>query len=293
MKKILLLLTGIVTLAGCNQDTVESLKGDLVDTINHVIEDKEAPEREEEPKDKPDQSDDTNENDNTDENKDNETNPDDEKDSSTDDEQSKEEPKDQEDQSIVVSNPHAIDVILNKTYRLPNNFVPQGLVEPNVPHNAKEGAAKRLMRKEAAKALEELFAAAKEAGYDLVAQSGYRSIQTQTWLYNHYVETNGQEWADKFSAVPGHSEHHTGLTMDITAAVVGMSLTQEFGNTAPGEWVAKNAHKYGFVIRYPKGKSHITGYSYEPWHLRYFGVELATKIYQSGLTVEEYFGLVE
>ncbi|RPF50149.1 D-alanyl-D-alanine carboxypeptidase family protein [Aquisalibacillus elongatus] len=195
-----------------------------------------------------------------------------------------------EDGNVIVNNPHAIDVIVNKDRRLPMDFEPKNLVEPNVKN---DHSTKKLMRKEAADALEELFAGAEEAGYELYAQSGYRSIDTQRRIYNNNVNTRGQEWADKYSAVPGHSEHHTGLTMDVTIAALAFNLENSFGNTPEGQWVAEHAHEYGFVIRYPEGKSDITGYSYEPWHLRYFGEEMATDIYESGLTVEEYFGLVE
>ncbi len=195
---------------------------------------------------------------------------------------------------ITVDNPHETDVIVNKQRRLPEGFEPKDLVEPNVSFNAPEGNPKRLMKKEAAQALEDLFEGAKNAGFDLYAQSGYRSIETQTWIYNNNVETKGQEHADKYSAVPGHSEHHTGLAMDITIPLETggfLGLEEALGETDAGQWVAEHAHEYGFVIRYPEGKSHITGYEYEPWHLRYFGIELATEIHESRLTVEEFFDL--
>ncbi|WP_054754962.1 M15 family metallopeptidase [Piscibacillus salipiscarius] len=136
------------------------------------------------------------------------------------------------------------------------------------------------MREEAAQALEELFQAAENSGYTLVAQSGYRSVERQASIYNNNIATKGQEWTDQYSAAPGHSEHNTGLAMDITIPLEAggfLGLEEALGDTEPGQWVAENAHKYGFVIRYPEGKSDITGYNYEPWHLRYFGKELATK----------------
>ncbi|MBO5477436.1 MAG: D-alanyl-D-alanine carboxypeptidase family protein [Clostridia bacterium] len=123
------------------------------------------------------------------------------------------------------------------------------------------------------------------AGHDIQLLSGYRSYATQESLYNNYVATYGQEEADTFSAKPGTSEHQTGLAMD-----VGW-IDDAYGETASGKWLAENCHKYGFIIRYPKGKEDITGYKYEPWHIRYLGVDIATDVYQSGLCLEEYLGV--
>lgn len=123
------------------------------------------------------------------------------------------------------------------------------------------------------------------AGHDIQLLSGYRSYTTQQNLYNNYVATYGQEEADTFSAKPGTSEHQTGLAMD-----VGW-IDDAYGETASGKWLAANCHKYGFIIRYPKGKEDITGYKYEPWHIRYLGVDIATDVYQSGLCLEEYLGV--
>jgi D-alanyl-D-alanine carboxypeptidase len=134
-----------------------------------------------------------------------------------------------------------------------------------------------------------LFNAAREDDVMLVARSGYRSYATQTALYNSYVNSYGQEYADKYSARPGTSEHQTGLAMDITAESINFQLDDSFGKTKEGLWLADNAHRYGFVIRYPEGMEGITGYFYEPWHVRYLGVRLATNIYKSGLTLEEYY----
>jgi D-alanyl-D-alanine carboxypeptidase len=91
-------------------------------------------------------------------------------------------------------------------------------------------------------------------------------------------------------ARPGTSEHQTGLTMDITAKSVGLELVESFENTAEGKWLASNAHNYGFILRYPKGKTNITGYAFEPWHYRYVGVDIATDIFNRGITLEEYMG---
>ena len=146
------------------------------------------------------------------------------------------------------------------------------------------------MRKEAADALKLIFdAELEETGIQLYAMSGYRSYNTQAALYKGYVRNYGEASANKFSAKPGQSEHQTGLVMDISSKSVKYGLYESFGDTIEGIWVANNAHRYGFIVRYPKGKEDITGYMYEPWHLRYLGVELATKVFESGLTLDEYF----
>ena len=191
--------------------------------------------------------------------------------------------------NILIKNPEAIDVLVNKTYILPSSYVPKNLVAPNVPMATPK--ANNRLRKEAAEALEKLFKAALDNGYKLYARSGYRSYNSQKSVFEGNVKKYGSvERANRTSAKPGQSEHQTGLAIDITIKSLNYQLTTAFGKTPEGKWVAKNAHKYGFIIRYPEGKENITGYSYEPWHLRFLGVELATKVYNSGLTYEEYLG---
>jgi LAS superfamily LD-carboxypeptidase LdcB len=115
--------------------------------------------------------------------------------------------------------------------------------------------------------------------------SGFRSYSTQNTLYNKYVARDGKAEADRYSARPGHSEHQTGLAFDLN------SLDQSFENTKEGKWLAENCWKYGFIIRYPKGKESVTGYMFEPWHVRYLGKEVAKKVYESGKCLEEYLGI--
>ena len=115
--------------------------------------------------------------------------------------------------------------------------------------------------------------------------SGFRSYGTQSRLYNNYVARDGEAKANTYSAKPGQSEHQTGLAFDVGA------LDDNYGNTAAGRWLSENAHKYGFIIRYMKGKENITGYQYEPWHIRYVGETVAADIYSKGLTLEEYLGV--
>ena len=190
----------------------------------------------------------------------------------------------------VVENPDQINIIINKKVTLSSDYIPNDLVVPNVKHTA---GNKKMMRLEASEALEQLFSTAKIQGYTLIAASGYRSYSTQKGLYSRYVATYGKKEADTFSAKPGQSEHQLGLTMDYTSIRYGNQITGKIANTPEGKWVTHNAHRFGFIIRYPLGKEDITGYKYEPWHLRYVGIDLATSIYQSGKTMEEYYLLID
>ncbi|MDP4098550.1 M15 family metallopeptidase [Paenibacillus sp. P96] len=189
----------------------------------------------------------------------------------------------------VVTNATAQTVIVNKQRSLPKGYKPSDLVEPDVPFSFEGPHEKRHMRKEAAGALEELFAAAKKDGIKLRAVSGYRSYARQKTIYNNNVKTKGLEYASRVSAVPGMSEHQTGLAIDVSSPSVGNALEESFGSSKEGKWLAKHAPEYGFVIRYPKGQEAITGYVYEPWHIRYIGPDLAKDAASKGLTLEEYF----
>ncbi|WP_347550288.1 D-alanyl-D-alanine carboxypeptidase family protein [Pseudalkalibacillus hwajinpoensis] len=190
---------------------------------------------------------------------------------------------------LTVTNPDSIFVVANKERNLPSDFVPDNLVEPDVAFYAPEGDPKRLMVQEAATALEKMFAGAKEAGYELKAVSGYRSYDRQETIFAYNADRYGKEKANQVSAQAGQSEHQTGLTMDISTPSIGSALTEEFGSTPEGQWVAENAYKYGFVVRYLKGKEDITGYQYEPWHVRYVGRDAGKAIHEAGITLEEFF----
>ena len=159
-------------------------------------------------------------------------------------------------------------LIANKTYSLPSDYG-NGLTSITQ------------------SAFNKMNADAKSLGLNLWIASGYRSYWTQNTLYNNYVAVDGKEEADTYSARPGYSEHQTGLAFDLN------SVESSFASTDEGKWVKDNCYRYGLIIRYPKGKENITGYMYEPWHLRYVGVELATKLYNNGdwITLEEYFGV--
>ncbi len=162
-------------------------------------------------------------------------------------------------------------LIVNKTYPLPENYA-LGRDE------------------EAFLQLCALFADAKAQGYALKVASSYRSFADQRYIYNNYVAESGRDAADRFSARPGHSEHQSGLTFDVNHPESNQLLAS-FGDSPVGKWIAEHCHEYGFIIRYPKEKEAVTGYMYEPWHLRYVGTEMAAAIFESGLCLEEYFGI--
>ena len=190
---------------------------------------------------------------------------------------------------ITVSNGDSKLVLVNKNYALDSSYAPSDLVLPNVLALGHEQNKTIYLREEASQHLEQLFSAAEqEAGLIFLARSGYRSYETQVSLYQRYVDQNGQEAADRFSARAGHSEHQTGLAIDVTADSVNGQLTTEFGKTAEGIWLKDNAHRFGYIIRYLEGRESETGYQYEPWHIRYVGVEAATEIYQNKWILEQY-----
>lgn len=158
-------------------------------------------------------------------------------------------------------------LIANKTYLLPADYAP-GRILP-----------------EAQTAFDTMRAAAKEEGLTLKIVSGYRSYQKQDKVYHNYAARDGAALADRYSARAGSSEHQTGYAMDIN------SVRQSFAETKEGKWLAAHCAEYGFILRYPKDKEAETGFMYEPWHIRYLGVELAQKITDSGLCLEEYLGI--
>ncbi|GIO35327.1 hypothetical protein J41TS12_01880 [Paenibacillus antibioticophila] len=190
------------------------------------------------------------------------------------------------------SDAHSVTVLVNKEYALPEDYEPSDLVYPDVRFTFSEKIEKRMMRSEAAAALEKLFAGAEEDGIYLAGVSAYRSHSTQTSLFNRYVKKDGLEKAKTYSAVPGHSEHETGLAIDVSGSDGKCAAEDCFGDTKEAEWLAKHATEYGFIIRYPEGKEDITGYKYEPWHLRYVGTEISSDIAERGITLEEYYNAV-
>ena len=164
-------------------------------------------------------------------------------------------------------------IIANKTFPLPSTYAP--------------GESK-----EARVAFDEMAAEALLSDIKLTAFSTYRAYDYQVGLYDRYVKKDGVEAADRYSARPGYSEHQTGLAFDIGEVNFEKHwASSSFGDTTAGKWVAANAHRYGFILRYPKGKESITGYMHESWHFRYVGKSIAEDIYSRNITLEEYLGL--
>ena len=186
-----------------------------------------------------------------------------------------------------IVNQNSLTALVNKNYRLDAKYNPEDLVKLQV-RTVLNNAEINQLREEAALALKEMFESAEKDGIYLYARSGYRSYKTQEQLFNSYALSKGEEVANRYSANAGESEHQTGLAIDITSKSVNLQLSDYFGETKEGKWVQENAHKFGFIIRYPLGKEEITGYIYEPWHMRYLGNEIATDVYESGLTYEEF-----
>lgn len=187
--------------------------------------------------------------------------------------------------------PTDILILVNKTNRAP--AVPMALVKPDVAPTKEAYSENIYMRPEAASALEELFEGAAQDGITLYATSGYRSYSTQKAIFDRKLEKMSEKAANASVAKPGYSEHQTGLAMDLEGqTTLGTGLTEAFGESPEGIWVAENCYKYGFIIRYPKGKTNITGYIYEPWHVRYVGREAAEEIKELDVTFEEYILMV-
>jgi D-alanyl-D-alanine carboxypeptidase len=190
---------------------------------------------------------------------------------------------------ILSKDPHyfyrSITILINKEFALPQDYVPKDLIKADMPLSPRSNY--QYVRKDAHDALKTMFDSARDDGYELWFHSGYRSYASQKLLYENYVKRYGQAQADIFSAKPGHSEHQSGLAVDISSPGSEGPFAVAFGDSPEGRWVAQHAHIYGFVVRYPKDKTEITGYMYEPWHLRYVGVELATILFESGQVMEE------
>lgn len=190
----------------------------------------------------------------------------------------------------TIEDPSNTQVVVNKGRKLPSSYTPASLIVPDVALRYSSGSEMQL-RSVAADALVEMFKSAKADGQQLMVASGYRSYSLQSSVFNRYVSELGKTEAEKISARPGHSEHQTGLSLDIAPTSSQCLLEECFGTLAEGKWLANNAYKFGFILRYPKGKESLTGYSYEPWHFRFVGTDVSESIYSSGQTLEQYFGL--
>lgn len=194
-------------------------------------------------------------------------------------------------EAYSIDEPGSIWLIANKNRPLGGTYKPDDLRSVAVAKRTDKSDEELMLRDQSAKALEALFVGAKADGVDLLLGSAYRSYALQKQYYESYVASYGQAEADRFSARPGTSEHQTGLAADISGADRVCYLEICFSEQPAGKWLAKNAHEYGFIIRYLDGKESVTGYQYEPWHIRFVGTELATQLYKSKQTMEEFFNL--
>ncbi len=179
----------------------------------------------------------------------------------------------------------SMQYIANKNNSIPKSYVPSDLTSPNV-----AGIKGQKLRKEAASALEEMFAAAKKDGVNLFLVSGYRSYGEQEYLYKVYSGRNSKEYMSHLDAYPGRCEHQLGLAVDLSDTSRKCSLKACFADMDAYKWLQKNSYKYGYIERHPKDKTNATGIMYSPWGFRYIGKKQAEKVYKSGLTMEEYYG---
>ncbi len=183
-----------------------------------------------------------------------------------------------------VTNPDDLLVLVNKYNKLPEEYEAKNLELIDSKYSVKD----MKLRKEAKEKFEEMCTDAKSINLIIKAVSAYRDKDYQSNLYNDYVKDKGLKMAEEFSARPRHSEHETGLAVDVMGGPTGYDL---FENTKEYEWVKQNAQKYGFIVRYQQEKENITGYHYESWHLRYVGEKVATYIYENDITFDEYYAL--
>ena len=178
-------------------------------------------------------------------------------------------------------------ILVNKENFLPSDYIPEDLEE--LKYYAKDRSPDaRYLKETAAEHFHEMVEAAQEENIDIVSTTAYRSYEFQKNLYDYYVKTKGQEEADKVSAKPGTSEHQTGLVADLSTSEINYVNGSAFGNSKAGKWIAEHSWEYGFIVRYPEGLEDITGYTYEPWHVRYVGLVAAKEIHDEDITLEEY-----
>lgn len=174
-------------------------------------------------------------------------------------------------------------ILVNKTNVLRSDYTPKNLVKLNIEFLSDTSNESRCMEKKAADSLEDLVTTAKKENIILIGSSAYRSYKSQLRILKEETDKKGVDYADKYVAKPGQSEHQSGLAVDVTNRVRCFDKTSK-----EAQWLANNAYKFGFILRYPDGKEDITGYNYEPWHIRYVGKDIAKEIYMKNITLEEY-----
>lgn len=205
---------------------------------------------------------------------------------------SEEKPQDEFDKlKYLIDKPGSPWWIVNRERPLPKGYEPSELIVPDVRLRLSPSNEQMKLEQKTAAAVEKMFTAAKTDNIELMLSSGYRSEALQRQFYNSYVQQDGQEAADRYSARPGTSEHQTGMAADVMAPSGKCALEECFADMPEGKWVTANAHRFGLIIRYPEGKEEVTGYTYEPWHLRYVGTKLAEKLHKENTTMEEFFDL--
>ena len=178
-------------------------------------------------------------------------------------------------------------MLVNKYTELGSDYEPTDLVSIDWKYRFGMENDKKYIRQVVYDAFLEMWNKAKEDDIYLLVDSGYRSAKSQEEIYKHYENMKGTKFADSIAARAGYSEHQTGLSLDIYSKEC--SSAGKFKDSKSYKWLIENAHKYGFILRYPEGKKDLTGYEYESWHYRYVGKELAKKVYESGLTYDEYY----
>lgn len=191
-------------------------------------------------------------------------------------------------QQHSIDDPRSIWVVVDKQRPLdPKSWVPQDLVAPDVPHTNAP-----LLRKPAAEALERMVAAAKRDGVGVVSLSAYRPYTVQKSIYDRNLASIGLAATDRLTARPGYSEHQTGLADDLGDSSGRCPIATCFASTPAGRWLAADAWRYGWILRYPAGEQSVTGIQSEPWHFRYVGTTLSTYMHDTDQTLlERVFGL--
>ncbi len=181
----------------------------------------------------------------------------------------------------IVENPDDVTVLVNKLHEIPKGWKPDDLEDVIDCHQQ--------LRHEANEAYTKFYQAARAKGIAIYTISGYREPETQQLYWDNSVKVFGEEHAIQYNAYPRRSEHELGLCVDISYTTEGDRLSEKVADSALGKFIESDAYKYGFILRYPQDKVRITGYSYEPWHIRYVGVDLATKLHNENITLEEYY----
>ncbi len=185
-------------------------------------------------------------------------------------------------EAVPVKNPEDVTVLVNKIHSIPEGWKPTDL-EPSIDNPNQK------LRKEANEAYTRFYKAAKAQGIPIYSISGYRVSSLQERYWKNMCKVYGEEYASEFSAYPNRSEHQLGLAMDVSFKTTGDRLSEAVADSKVGKFIVEHGYEYGFILRYPHNKVAITNYGYEPWHIRYVGQELATKLHHEGLTLEEYY----